>query len=166
MKDRTNRLCPCGEVVHAKDVCQKHYLAQWKQTPRGKVMISMSRVRHATEVNAARRAYRAARPGEHSKRVKEYHRRLRAQIIAGLGSVCACCDEREPIFLQLDHIHGGGARHYRMKGQWAAVYRDVIALGFPRDQFRLLCSNCNSAIGRYGTCPHETIRVVEALLTA
>jgi hypothetical protein len=27
--------------------------------------------------------------------------------------------------------------------------------GFPRDDFRLLCHNCNHARGSYGHCPHE-----------
>jgi predicted HNH restriction endonuclease len=29
--------------------------------------------------------------------------------------------------------------------------------GFPKDEFQLLCSNCNQAKHRYGQCPHHTL---------
>lgn len=118
-------------------------------------MVAVNRLKHATRLNAELKEKRAASPGSHSAAVTASHRRLRAQVIDGLGSICACCGESEPIFLQLDHIHGGGNLHYRkFAGSWSAVYRAVRDTGFPRDQYRLLCSNCNSAIGRYGRCPH------------
>lgn len=34
------------------------------------------------------------------------------------------------------------------------VYKRVIEEGFP-DTYRLLCWNCNCAIGIYGECPHK-----------
>lgn len=124
----------------------------------------MYRRTHAEYANKRRNARRAARPGEHAERVKLYHRRLRAQVMAALGDCCACCGEREPIFLQLDHIGGGGVKHLKRIGSWVGVYREVRDAGFPKDKYRILCSNCNSAIGRYGTCPHEKIAMLEAML--
>ena len=162
------KTCACGrEAREGKlGLCQRCYLAQWKRTPHGKAMIAANRLRHSEKINSKRRAERATQPGVHSGKVKEYHHRLRAQLISALGGKCACCGEDELIFLQLDHIHGGGARHYKHVGSWSGVYRAVRDLGFPPDQFRPLCSNCNSAIGRYGRCPHELQRMADAMLSA
>ena len=35
-------------------------------------------------------------------------RELRAQMRRAYGDRCACCGETEPVFLTLDHVHGGG----------------------------------------------------------
>lgn len=153
--------CPCGRPANYVKVglCKKCYLAQWKRSPRGKAVIALNRLKHATEWNATRRAERAANPGTHSENVKAYHRRLRTLVVEGLGGRCACCGEREIKFLQLDHINGGGNKHYKkFAGSWAAVYRAVRDTGFPRDQYRLLCANCNSAISLHDICPHEIAR--------
>src|SRR6266704_3438712 len=130
--------CPCGRSVHYKalGLCRKCYLSQWKRSPRGKAVIAANRLKHAQQINAARRKQRAAHPGEHSAKVTAYHRRLRAQVIAALGDRCACCGERESAFLQLDHIRGGGVRHLKVLGSWMAVYRAVRDAGFPKDQYR------------------------------
>jgi hypothetical protein len=34
------------------------------------------------------------------------------------------------------------------------IYRWLISSGFP-EGFRVLCHNCNQAIGLYGFCPHQ-----------
>lgn len=166
---KTPAQCPCGNAVTHPNLglCRKCYYAQWKRSPRGKAVVAANRVKNATRWNADRRAERASKPGVHSAKVKAYHRRLRVEVIEGLGGACACCGEREIQFLQLDHIHGGGNKHYKQfAGSWSAVYRGVRDLGFPRDQFRVLCANCNGAIARYGRCPHELARMAEAVLVA
>jgi hypothetical protein len=58
------------------------------------------------------------------------------------------------MFLQVDHINGGGGKHKRsMNNQ--SIYRWLVEHNFPAG-FQILCSNCN--IGRYkngGVCPHQ-----------
>jgi hypothetical protein len=66
---------------------------------------------------------------------------------------CDCCGETMYEFLSIDHINGGGNRHKRERSikrlsDWL-YHHD-----FP-DGFRVLCHNCNQAIGYYGYCPHE-----------
>ena len=66
---------------------------------------------------------------------------------------CACCGEREEKFLVLDHINGGGPRR---PGEWHGgnvFYAWLARRGFPPG-LRLLCHNCNCAMGRDRTCPH------------
>ena len=38
-----------------------------------------------------------------------------------------------------------------------AFYRFLIKSGFPTDDYRLLCMNCNFAIGKFGVCPHQVV---------
>ena len=83
------------------------------------------------------------------------------EIVEAYGGECVCCGEKHFEFLTIDHINGDGAEHRRqLGGDHRAVYRDIKRRHFPKDQFRLLCLNCNLALGMYGYCPHnpETMR--------
>jgi hypothetical protein len=66
--------------------------------------------------------------------------------------VCACCEETRLEFLSIDHINGGGGKHIREIGSNLA--RWLTKQGFP-DGYRVLCHNCNFALGHYGYCPHQ-----------
>jgi hypothetical protein len=93
-------------------------------------------------------------------RVRAYARqrqaRQRLDVIAGYGGRCACCGENEPVFLQLDHVNGGGTQHRRRVSQ-AVIYSTVIRHGFPPD-YQILCANCHAAKTRTGGCPHQERR--------
>ncbi len=58
-------------------------------------------------------------------------------------------------FLSVDHINGGGRKHREKLGGGTAFFLWLKEKGFPKDEYRLLCMNCNWARGRYGYCPHE-----------
>ena len=60
------------------------------------------------------------------------------------------------MFLELDHVNGGGAKHYKECKNAATAYRQILALGGSPD-YRLLCANCNSGRQRNGgICPHKS----------
>jgi hypothetical protein len=93
-----------------------------------------------------------------ARRAREQNARLRAQVIAGYGGACACCGERTPEFLALDHIDGNG-HSYLPSGRrrtGVKLYPQVIAEGFPTS-YRLLCHNCNLSLGYWGYCPHAGV---------
>lgn len=71
---------------------------------------------------------------------------------SGGTPVCACCGETGIEFLGIDHINGGGRAHRaQIKGLlWAWLKRNKYPEGF-----RVLCHNCNQALGSYGYCPHQ-----------
>lgn len=93
------------------------------------------------------------------------------------GAVCACCGERIPDFLTIDHIDGDGADHRRKiaaeptpeghtplgrpKKGWDApangsgvqIYSWLQHHGYPPG-FQVLCMNCNFAKSKFGSCPH------------
>lgn len=83
----------------------------------------------------------------------------RAAVLDLLGGRCACCGEDHPEFLTLDHRNGGGNEHRRQRCYNAAlIYKDVLADPDAKAHYRILCWNCNCAIGLHGVCPHERER--------
>jgi hypothetical protein len=85
------------------------------------------------------------------------NRALRIQVLthySGGVPKCACCGDLHLEFLSIDHIHGGGRQQRRgIKMRW---WQWLRVNGYPSG-FRVLCHNCNQAIGLYGYCPHNTI---------
>lgn len=70
------------------------------------------------------------------------------------------CGETHLEFLSIDHIGGGGNLHRRQINVAGGVhiYRWLKKRGFPSG-FRVLCFNCNLALGHSGYCPHGTVQV-------
>jgi len=88
------------------------------------------------------------------ERKKKNHRQHREAAIAAYGGRCECCGESRYEFLALDHISGGGDAHRRQVGNKLA--RWLVRNNYPKDiGIRVLCHNCNSALGFYGYCPHQ-----------
>jgi hypothetical protein len=83
------------------------------------------------------------------------------------GPICACCKETAIEFLSLDHVNGGGNAHRRQISQ-SAKYSGFMAghkmyvwlkkQSYPAG-FRVLCMNCNFALGHCGYCPHEQVNL-------
>jgi hypothetical protein len=82
---------------------------------------------------------------------------LRRELLEAYGHACACCGEARAEFLALDHTNGDGAIHRRELSH-EAICKWLKRHKWPKDRFRLLCHNCNSARGFYGYCPHERER--------
>lgn len=86
---------------------------------------------------------------------KAQDRALKLEVIAALGGGCACCGERTFEFLTVDHIRNNGAEHRRQVGIGRHMYRAIKEEGFPKEEYRILCLNCNTSRGFYGYCPHN-----------
>jgi len=90
------------------------------------------------------------------ERSQKCRQRFRAETITAYGGMCACCGETDPAFLTMDHKGGGGAEFRRTTGKNGAyIYRWLKNHGFPKDDFQLLCWNCNWAKGTGLECPHQ-----------
>jgi hypothetical protein len=85
---------------------------------------------------------------------RAYIRRIKEQFISAYGGACQCCGETTYEFLSLDHIGGGG----RAGCGGVKSYLKARREGWPKDKYRLLCMNCNFSYGRYGMCPHKSLR--------
>lgn len=103
---------------------------------------------NAPKYRSQQRSYRNAKRAE-----------LKAAVLAHYGGACACCGEREPMFLTIDHINDDGAEQRKRLGlidTWKWVHNNNYPAGY-----QMLCYNCNA--GRYrngGVCPHVERRAV------
>lgn len=87
-------------------------------------------------------------------RGKSKNRQLKLEMIEAYGRICVCCGESRMEFLSIDHINGGGRKHVRGLGSHMHLYSWLKRHKFPKDEFRLLCYNCNMSRGFFGYCPH------------
>lgn len=99
--------------------------------------------------------YRAKNRDTLRAKMRARWRSVRETVIARYGGCCACCGERRYEFLALDHANGGGSRERRgASGAVSALYRRLAVAPALDPAFRVLCHNCNQAVGLYGYCPH------------
>jgi 5-methylcytosine-specific restriction endonuclease McrA len=80
---------------------------------------------------------------------RNHRYQLREEFINEYGGQCSCCEERRREFLTLEHIHG--------RINKTQVHLELERLknsGWPTADIQILCFNCNSAKGVYGSCPH------------
>ena len=108
------------------------------------------------------RAYYLANRQDYVRRGKDGLQIRRDQAFSAYGGpACACCGESQSEFLTLDHIAGDGAAQDRQLGSRKSgdhLYRWLRKEGYPPG-FRVLCFNCNCALGIYGHCPHGNVRI-------
>ena len=81
---------------------------------------------------------------------------LRLNVIKGYGGKCELCGEDNPHFLTIDHTDGGGCKERRVLGGWQKLYKKLQDENYPRDNYRLLCYNCNCALG-FGRITEEKL---------
>lgn len=111
---------------------------------------------HKADYAQYTKEWRAANPEKARAQGRSYVLNLKLDIIAGYGGECVCCGDKNWEFLTIDHIHGGGKQH-RLVERARDFYIRLRREGFPRGEYRLLCINCNFALGMYGYCPHQKI---------
>jgi hypothetical protein len=81
-------------------------------------------------------------------------RRLEVLVYYSKGTPsCACCGEKEIVFLTIDHINGGGRKHRRETG-YTHLFDWLRHNNYPSG-FQILCYNCNAAKAINGECPHK-----------
>lgn len=86
---------------------------------------------------------------------KVEYQKLRNLALEKYGNQCSCCREDKKEFLGIDHIEGGGTQHRKKMGR-VHIYRWLYRNNYP-EGFRVLCHNCNLALGFYNYCPHEKL---------
>lgn len=87
---------------------------------------------------------------------RKFAQELKNAAFVAYGSVCACCDESEQRFLQIDHVGGWGHTHVDSRGirySGVGLYRWLKKHNYPPG-FRPLCGSCHNAVSHFGYCPH------------
>lgn len=130
--------------------------------------------RNRDAVNARRRELYASDPDKHRARQRayrvaardqvnsynkawsaDYRAGLRSEMLESYGSRCNCCGEREPLFLQLDHIENDGHADRKIHRTSTKLLAHLKRAGWPKDRHQLLCANCNfGKLMNGGVCPH------------
>lgn len=94
-------------------------------------------------------------PERHKGNVKKFRVKLRNEVLAKYGGICQCCNETTPEFLCIDHINGGGGKHRKQLNKTGQGFYQWLKNNNYPPGFRVLCHNCNMALGHYGYCPHQ-----------
>ncbi len=147
---RTNRRCRvCNEVLPVENFLSRGFTcglcrqAKEQIEVQRKMAIQERRPRPPSDKNDKRNEYARQRSAS-----------IKRETIDRYGGECACCGEKELVFLAIDHIYGGG-RKDRLEKNWktgAMFYGALRRAGYP-DAYQVLCFNCNWAKS-HGGCPH------------
>lgn len=88
---------------------------------------------------------------------RRHTQKLKREVIDAYGGRCSCCGELEIVFLTIDHINGGGKKQRSEVGGFGKkFYLWLKRNNYPKDEFQVLCLNCNFAKGKTGRiCPHQ-----------
>lgn len=83
---------------------------------------------------------------------KKIRFRLKQDVISGYGGKCVCCNESNLYFLSIDHINNNGSKHRKEFGRTTKLYYWLKKNNYPREDYQLLCFNCNLSKGFFGYC--------------
>ncbi len=80
-------------------------------------------------------------------------------VMEKYGNKCSCCGEHNLGFLTIEHINGSGRKHRKEIGcsSSGSFYRWLLKHDCPKDNFTILCYNCNCGKGVGDICPHHKI---------
>jgi hypothetical protein len=83
---------------------------------------------------------------------------LRLDIIKEYGGKCELCGEDNPHYLTIDHIYGINTEEEKRFRSGEPLYRKLRDNNYPKDNYRLLCYNCNCALGSNRITEKEIIK--------
>lgn len=84
---------------------------------------------------------------------KDKYQLVKLEVLKNYGGKCNCCGETEEAFLCIDHVNNDGKKHRKEIGK-GYLYTWLKDHNFPKDNFQILCWNCNLAKFHKGICPH------------
>lgn len=90
---------------------------------------------------------------ESKRRHREWNWNSKIKALNAYGGICACCGEKEPKFLAIDHINNDGNKH-RREVKNKTIYVWLRDNNYPKG-FQVLCHNCNMAKAFWKICPHK-----------
>jgi len=138
-----------GHCAYCRE-CQRTYNREVRR-PRQRELYHQNRDKNL----AYQQEWRDANREKINTRTLELRRAHRLNAITILGGKCECCGESTFEFLAIDHINGGGRieREVDKVNSQQLVYK-IVKSG-KIEGYRVLCHNCNLAIGIYKYCPHS-----------
>ena len=90
--------------------------------------------------------------------IRKYRGMLKLEVLSHYSNgkpKCACCGwDKDMDGLSIDHKYGRKNTKHPKGMSSGPLYRHIKKEVYP-DEYRVLCLNCNAAIGHHGKCPHE-----------
>jgi len=154
-------ICSFCQKHDASTFCDKRYASEYFKQNKAKLSARNAeyRQKNADAVAQYNAEYYRANKQKYRDSAKKRRQKLKLLVIAAYGGECTCCQEKRPEFLSIDHINGGGRQHRQeLIASGQDFYQWLKKNNFPKDNYRLLCHNCNQALGMFGYCPHEIER--------
>lgn len=68
--------------------------------------------------------------------------KLRHELLTAYGGCCARCGFKDPRALQIDHVEGGGSKHWREAVSQTSFMKEMLA-SVGTGRFQCLCTSCN-----------------------
>ena len=144
--------------------CRRTYFKKWAAESKEHLRKEKKRwyEDHREQILSGVKKWVQENPEKRKRNALNYYYRLQKKCIEAYGGYkCACCGEKEPMFLTLDHMNDDGGEQRKRQGFTGGTrfYKWLIAKRFPSG-FQVLCMNCNQ--GRYrngGICPHKKRRM-------
>ncbi len=148
-----------GVVYSRCKSCQNTYTKAWreKNPERHRQLSRKSRDLNRDAINRRHNDWYWSNPDRRDKQktaASSRYQKLRIDVLREYGGACKCCGESNKAFLSVDHISNNGSSHRREIGR-GGLYPWLRQRGYPKDNFQLLCYNCNFAKRTTGTCPHK-----------
>lgn len=94
-------------------------------------------------------------PELHAKLVRDHRKSIKLEFIKEYGGKCTCCQESIIEFLTLEHKKRDGKQHREKYQTTTQQLADLRRRGWPKDNYEILCFNCNMASRYDGICPHK-----------
>lgn len=93
---------------------------------------------------------------EHLKGLnKANYYKYKQEMLNAYGNKCECCGEIEPAFLSLEHKKRNGQKHRNRLGSGFAIWLEIRSQGFSKEDYTLLCMNCQRGTLLLEGCPHK-----------
>lgn len=153
--------------------CQKYYythkeqckktVARWRAANPEKCKLYSKRWATRNKDKLAKRAlaYARKRPEHYAMLARRSRRKIRTEFLVEYGGKCNCCGESEFAFLTLEHKNRDGKSHRNQYGTSTQILADLRRRGWPKENYEVLCFNCNRATWELGLCPHRQRKLTE-----
>ena len=110
--------------------CHYKYCREWRKNNKDRF-------------NKSARKYYHKNPQRHHDIANKSRLRVRLDMVTEYGGKCSVCSISDIDVLDIDHIDNSGANDRKKNLYGYNLYRHLKKLGWPKDNFQLLCKNCN-----------------------
>ena len=106
------------------------------------------------------KTYRKKNRTQLAKNCKDWFVQERLKTLQAYGNKCEICGENTLEFLAIDHKNGGGKVHRESLGSGHGIFTYLRKQNYPKNNYRLLCHNCNFLTGVTKLSSNPSKRVI------